>query len=133
MTYIRSRVFNHFFLSFFLAIHEGKNYFIVTFFRSSCEWLQLIVPFGPGGPCFPGGLGGPALPLPVFCICCPKTSTRLYYQQIIGTNLPADCVELLAIFSLIDSNSSSVFRLQQSLVLYNICSTLCEAIFLLLF
>ena len=106
MTYIRSRVFDPFFLSFFLAINEGKNYFIATFFRSSCEWLQLIVPFGPGDPCFPGGPAGPARPFPVFCICCPKTNTQLYHQQIMGTNLPADCVELLAIFSLIGSNSS---------------------------
>ena len=82
MTYIRSRVFDPFFLSFFLAINEGKNYFIATFFRSSCEWLQLIVPFGPGDPCFPGGPAGPARPFPVFCICCPKTNTQLYHQQM---------------------------------------------------
>ena len=82
MTYIRSRVYDPFFLSFFLAFNEGKNYFIATFFRSSYEWPQLIVPFGPGDPCFPGGPGGPARPFPVFCISCPKTNTQLYHQQM---------------------------------------------------
>ena len=82
MTYTRSRVLDPYFLSFFLAINEGKNYFIATFFRSSCEWLQLIVPFGTGGPCFPTGPAGPARPFPVLCICCPKISTRLYHQQM---------------------------------------------------
>ena len=82
MTYIRPREFDPFFLSFFVAINEGKNYSIAIFFQSSCEWPQLIVPVGPGGPCFPGGPAGPARPFPVFCIYCPKISTRPYHQQM---------------------------------------------------
>ena len=114
MTYIRSRVFDPFFLSFFLAINEGKNYFIAIFFRSSCERFQLIVPFGPGGPRFPGGPAGPARSFPVLCLCCPEISTRLYHQQM-EPMYPLVLCRVDGNFLLIGSNSSSVFRLQQSL------------------